>query len=223
MQYPFSCTPAVHTEIENAVSTARLSRYMPAAKGDRNLALRLYVWNARICESFYFPCQMLEVTVRNALASSLRSYFKNKPWYENGLFTSQLPRRSIEDLDSVIRDKRKDHGRALSENHIIAGLSFGFWMQTMTKNYENIGLWPSGISIAFPKAPVVSLKECYDKIDGIRNFRNRAAHHYAVFDKSPSKSYNNILDVLGWVSPSTKWYVEQVSRVSQAIGARPQF
>ena len=49
------------------MSPARLDRFVPAARGDRNHALRLYIWNARLCEKFYLPIQLAEVTMRNAI------------------------------------------------------------------------------------------------------------------------------------------------------------
>lgn len=67
MQEPFSCIADTLDAIEATISPARLKRYIPTAKGDRQLALRLYLWNVRICEAFYFPLQTAEIAARNAI------------------------------------------------------------------------------------------------------------------------------------------------------------
>lgn len=67
MQPLFSCVPSVYAEIEGALTQVRISRYLAAAKNDKQLALRLYVWNARLCECLYLPVQFTEVAVRNAV------------------------------------------------------------------------------------------------------------------------------------------------------------
>jgi hypothetical protein len=58
MQYLFSCLPNTYDGIEETLSHARLARYLPAARaanGDHHLALRLYIWNSRLCEAMYLP------------------------------------------------------------------------------------------------------------------------------------------------------------------------
>ncbi len=42
-----SLTPATLRAVEATLSPARLSRYLAAADGNLELALRLYIWNAR--------------------------------------------------------------------------------------------------------------------------------------------------------------------------------
>ncbi len=223
MQYPFLCTSGVQDALERALSVARLGRYLPAAGGDRYRALRLYVWNARLCEAFYLPCQIAEITIRNSISRALSSHYKTDEWYTKGGFLCQLPPRLKGELDDVISDKRGDHGAGMTHDHVIAGLSFGFWTHTLTKNFENAGIWPKNISLAFPCAPInISRSDLYKRVDSVRSFRNRIAHHYAVFDKAPNSMHKDILEVIEWSCEETAWLVRGLSKVSQTINARPR-
>lgn len=223
MQYLFSCTPETQNALERTLSAARLSRYLPAAKGDRYQALRLYIWNVRLCEAFYLPCQIAEVSIRNSISGVLAKHFKSERWYAKGSFRGLLPDRLIGELDSIITEKSREHGSQLTHDHIIAGLSFGFWSHTLTRNFEKAGIWPASIQLAFPNAPRgTDRNAAYWKINEIRSFRNRIAHHYAVFDKAPSAMHAKLIEVISWSCQDTAWLVKHLSRVSQTINSRPQ-
>ena len=59
MQYP-SCTSMIQAAIVKSISPARISRYYAASNKDEQDALRMYVWNAKICEAFYMPCHFVK-------------------------------------------------------------------------------------------------------------------------------------------------------------------
>jgi hypothetical protein len=223
MQHSFSVTPATMNSIQSSVSKDRLGRYMPAAGNDPQLALRLYVWNARLCEAFYLPCQIAEVTVRNSIHRALKAHFGVDDWFFDPSFRNQLTPAAEAELNKAINTKQKDHGVTFTFNHVIAGLSFGFWTHMLTHNFEKCGVWPSQIATAFPNAgPTTSRKQIYRKIDQIRAFRNRIAHQGAVFDRAPQQAHHCILDVIGWTCQDTRWLAETLSRLNQAINARPR-
>src|SRR5512145_1342666 len=72
-------------KVEAAISPGRLDRYMAAAGHDRRMALKLYVWNASICEAFYTPLKFCEVTLRNAILSAIRTRY-GPAWYTDSRF-----------------------------------------------------------------------------------------------------------------------------------------
>ena len=221
MQYPFSCTPEAYAGIERSLSKARISRYLKAAEGDRNLALRYYIWNARICEAFYLPMQLAEVTIRNAIYRAVASRYGDG-WEAQGRFLTTLPRRLHDELQSTIRKEKSNHGAALTADHIVAGLSFGFWTHLLTKNYDHL-LWKGGVRHAVPFAPVdLTRQKLHEAVEQLRAWRNRIAHHYAVFDKRPTSEYQHLLHVVGWIDPHTEWLIIQLSHVSETIGRRPR-
>lgn len=62
---------------EKYLSSARLTPYMQAAKGDEQLSLALYLDNLRLAQSFYPALSLLEVSFRNALHDTLSIKFKS--------------------------------------------------------------------------------------------------------------------------------------------------
>jgi hypothetical protein len=222
MQYPFSCVPDTFSAIQRTLSPARLARYLPAANGNKHLAFRLYVWNARLCEAIYFPLQTAEVAARNAIQLPVGKRFGDR-WFENPKFINLLPDRMKQELAECVRKEGKKRGLALTQDHIIANLSFGFWANLMTKAYEN-HLWVNGVKQSFPGIkPNDNRESIYSKLDEMRGFRNDIMHHYAIFDRSPQKRFKTVLEIIELVCSETHWLTIELSRVSKVINDRPKF
>lgn len=221
MQYPFSCTSATYDAIETTLSGARLGRYLTAAKQDKQLALRLYVWNARLCEAFYFPLQTAEVSARNAIEIPVRKRFGNE-WFNNKKFINLLPNRQKETLRTTIQKETKKRPFGLNKNDIIAGLPFGFWVSLMTKSYNN-HLWINGIKQSFPNAATDETRQSiYQKLDQMRHFRNSVAHHFAIFDRGTQKEMLNTLHIINLVCKNTHWFSQETGRLNFIINTRPR-
>jgi hypothetical protein len=187
--------PNVLAAIEATMSQARLARYLPAAKGDRFHALRLYVWNARLCEEFYIPLQFSEIALRNAIHRRLVALYGDN-WFDAGRFTNVIPDRHKQEVAKVVSDERARRGTVFTPDHVVAGLSFGFWQNLMGNRLE-FTLWRDGIRPAFPNLPQgFSREEVYRRLERLRKFRNSIMHHYAIFDKGPTDEYRNIRTIL---------------------------
>lgn len=221
MQHPFSCVPKVFQFVENTLSKPRLSRYIKPANGNYQLALRFYIWNARICESFYLPCQVAEVSLRNSIFKVLNDSY-GVDWYKQGRFTCNLPDRHKDNLSQAINESRQEHGNNVTPNHIVARLTLGFWAHLFTKNFEHL-LWKQGFRVAFPNLPATYDRvKIYEKIDQFRDFRNRTAHHFAVYDKGPTRHYQNVIEIIKWSCADTAWFFAELSKVPTVINQRPQ-
>jgi hypothetical protein len=220
MQYPFSCVPDTLNAIERTLSPARLARYVSAAKGDRHLALRLYVWNARLCEAVYLPLQIAEVAVRNAINIPVERRFKAH-WYSNPKFTNILSLRMKQELAEIVRKQESKRGSTLNQNHIIANLSFGFWVNLMANSFDN-HLWATGIKTSFPYAQKHEDRQSvYLMLDEIRIFRNEIMHHCAIFDKSPQRRYQSIIHITKMICNETYWLSKELSHFGQVLNDRP--
>jgi hypothetical protein len=220
MSLTFSCLPATIVNIQGTLSAPRLARYFGGAGDDLHHALQLYVWNARICEAFYLPTQICEVAARNAIHTALRDKH-GVNWYQREAFLRTLPDRLKSELKSVIRTETTSYGQGMTVNHLVSGLSLGFWLHLLTSNYDGV-FWPACFPVCFPRMPVgTERKEIYQKLDRFRIHRNRVAHHKPIFDRTPMAEYQNILDLLGWICTDTQWFVRSISRVPQTISARP--
>jgi hypothetical protein len=221
MQRPFSCVPATLTAIEATISPARLARYLPEAKGNKHLAIRLYVWNARLCEAFYLPTQLAEVAARNAIHKPVERRFTAK-WYDVVGFKALLPPRLEAELRKVVADERWARRAAFSANHVIAGLSFGFWLNLLTTSYEK-HFWATGLQKSFPHLPgAIDQEELYKRLDRLRNWRNKIAHHYAIFDRHPKDELANTSEIISWICPETHWFANELSTVQNVLSRKPR-
>lgn len=213
--------PATYGAIEATLAPPRLARYLVAASGDKQKALRLYLWNARICEALYLPLQVSEVAARNAISIPVRKRFGNA-WFENTKFLNLLPDRHKQTLGSAVSKERSRRKASLNQDHVVAGLSFGFWVSLMTKSYQN-HLWGNGVRHSFPNAPKSETREdIYLKLDQMRHFRNSVAHHFAIFDRSPQNELHNAMTITRYVCTETHWLALETSRLSKTINERPK-
>ena len=215
------CSPTF-AQIEVSLSPARLQRYMGAANGDKHHALRLYIWNTRLGESFYLPSQICEITVRNAIHRAVRANF-GEQWHQSPAFTRSLPDRLKNELTKVIQDETVAYGAAMTNDHLVSGLSFGFWVNLLTSRYDHT-LWPRFFPRCFPNKPAnIGRPDIQIEAEQFRMQRNRIAHHKPLFDRNPVSEYQRMLKIIGWVSPETFWFVQKISNVSQTINARPPY
>ena len=212
--------PNTLIEIEKTISQQRIGRYLKEAKGDKHRALRLYVWNSRICEAFYLPSQLVEVAIRNRLHDVLTlKYGAN--WHLNPSFVSPLPDRLKTQLSNSRSEAARDHGVNQTIHHVISGLSLGFWCHLLTSRYDPI-LWAGGLTPAFPLIPLtITRQDLYNRVDRFRTWRNRIAHHGAVFDKRPMKELQNIQELLSWICTDTLWFLVETNTVNKALGRKP--
>lgn len=221
MQAPFSCTPVTFNEIETAISPARLGRYLNAASGDKQRALRLYVWNARLCEELYLPLQTAEIAVRNAVHSALVNHY-GQGWYSRQAFIDVLPDRYKEEVKKTALDEQLRRAWLFTGDHVVAGMTFGFWVHLLSVNFDHL-LWKNGMEAAFTQIPAhVGRLQVYDRVDRLRNFRNKVMHHYAIFDLDPLDEHKNAMNIIGWASDSLQWYVRELSNPQAVMANKPK-
>lgn len=220
MQYLFSCTPAVFAEIESSLSAIRLSRYMSTAKNDKQRALRLYIWNARLCETFYLPIQIAEVAARNAVLQPLVRRF-GQDWYQDHRLIALLPPRLQQELEDAVDKERRRHGRSLSSGHVVSALSLGFWVALMGTSYTS-HLWHNGIKGSFPNATAAEDQAAvHMMLDEMRKLRNDIMHHAAIFDRRPQAKMANVMKIISLISVETHAYVERLNRLQTVLNERP--
>ena len=135
--------------------------------------------------------------------------------------TNVIPDRHKLEVAKVASDERGRRGTAFTPDHVVAGLSFGFWQNLMGNKLE-FTLWRDGILSAFPNLPPgFSREEVYKRLERLRKFRNSIMHHYAIFDKGPTDEYRNIRTLLDWMCPETLWLMSQLSNPAAVIQRRP--
>lgn len=225
---PMELDETLLDELEASLSPERLGTYLGAVNGDRARAVRLYSWNTAVSAAFYGPLQALEVSLRNAVNREM------SPLYGPNWFDTPAAGLDLGARDRVAAAKRElsKQGYATDPPHVIAALSFGFWVSLLgpggrldrarpaRANYE-MTLWRPGLRKAFAHAPSLTRKQAHRPLDYLRTFRNRIAHHEPIFVRHLSRDYQSLLDVTGWISPSMRTWIEAHSRVPETL-ARPR-
>lgn len=216
-------TQAQLQRIEIALGTKRLSRYLPPAQGNSDLAMRLYLWNLEISEAFQMPLHFAEIVCRNAIHSSLLHHL-GATWYSDPKFQNAnvIQGRFSDELQQAVAVEQSVHGANMTADHVVSALTFGFWEHLTTIRFQRL-LWKRGIRHAFPGAYAENktLSDINQLIQSVRRWRNRIAHHQAIFDKTPTAKYQDTIRLIKWVCVDTGRWVESGAAVSQVISQRP--
>ncbi len=206
-----------------SLSPERIAPYMAAAEGDRERAMRLYTWNTAISAAFYGPLQGLEVALRNAMHRELTARF-GAAWYDDP--ACRFDRGALSRI-AIAKDDVWRDGHQVDPPHLVAALSFGFWVSILgaggngpvrdpgRRNYE-MTLWRPCLYRAFPGAKM-KRSEVHRRLDYLRTFRNRIAHHEPVFMRHLEADYHSILTAAGWVCLKTRDWIAHHSRVEAML------
>lgn len=203
--------------LEAALSSERLARYI-AVGGGTEAGVELYAWNCALSEALYTPLQGLEITLRNALGEKLKQGY-GSDWFELNpgppIANPLVDKVNVACAELRTRGHRSTHGRVTAE------LSLGFWTGLLAARYET-DLWRPHFRRAFPAGPNRLLrKDVFSRLDQIRRLRNRIAHHERIFDRDIAADHAAILDLIGWICPTTRDWVEHQSRVGSVLAKRP--
>jgi hypothetical protein len=121
-----------------------------------------------------------------------------------------------------VQKERLQHGAALTVHHVVSALTFGFWEHLATKRFERF-LWSKGLQNVFKSAPSgKKYVDLHDLMESVRRWRNRIAHHRAIYDNSPMWKHQQTLELLGWACPDTSTWIASISKVPLVTSLRPK-
>jgi hypothetical protein len=149
--------------------------------------LEEYSKNLIFSQNAYIPLSILEVALRNALNNHLSNKISDI-WYEDDFLTKDSIEKVSQAKSLLIKRREKT-----DKEKIIAELSFGFWVNLFKKPYDK-KLRINDIKTIFPNLPnkeekLINREIIFNKLNHIRNFRNRVFHYEKVLNKH---NYNNI-------------------------------
>ena len=221
----FHYTEQLHSDLDAAISPSRLAPYLMAVGGsDRDMAMKLYLWNARIAKSFLYPLHVAEVITRNAIHEAFSRSFGGPGWMNpvSGHLDNRLniqPQAAIQKAIGRLAANGNIHP---SPDDIVAALTFDFWSNLFRRDYS--WLWPlpdpvSGKSIlktVFPNLPAGKGRGYVkDRVAAINDFRNRIAHHEPVHYRhiNHKQVHDGVLEFIGFRCASTREWVARHSTV----------
>ena len=208
--------------LRRCLSEDRFGRYLEASHGDAVQAVRLYAWNVAASAALFGPLHLLEVALRNAMHVCLTTGF-GEDWYD-----------SLDDtLAAGCRARISEARRRLQAQHstftsgaLVASLPFGFWVSLLgpggrkanghRANYE-MTLWRPCLRFAFAHCESPSRRYIHAELNGLRQLRNRVAHHEPVFQRDLVADRARILAAVGWMSPELADWVRRHSRLEEML------
>lgn len=226
--------PVPLAEITSALSVERLGAYSLDTDRDSTDAIARYIWNVALCSAVFPSLHVLEVTLRNEMYAASLEILRGRPLRFNEVqcwldADPQLLERREADVVEDAKKYLRRNPRHLTPGRLVAKLHFGFWMNLCNRPYEHgrvdgPRLWPRMAKLAFPNCPRSQREreKIRARLDSIRVFRNRIAHHDPIWDASFLERYREILDTLEWMNPSMRRVVERIDRVRAVYRVGPR-
>ena len=219
--------------IETWLSEPRFAPYLIESGGDRQRALETYEWNARLAAAVMRDIAHVEVAVRNAFDKVMRERWEGtQHWLldPTSPVLAQLWRtRRGNRVDLNARNRmnvaeavRRCGGRSAQPDHVIAGLSLGFWRHCTDAAHEKT-LWVPYLHIAWPKKTNrVTIERALTTINSVRN---RASHHEPLFPPQPGRdvhaAHHEVLRLADLLIPELAEHLRRTSAVPAALKGRP--
>jgi len=195
--------------IRPLLSARRLATYEAACGSNTAEAMRLYAWNIEASAATWGGFAVLEVCLRNAISAQLATYTGRTDWWNSPLVTLRAQQQGAINAAT---------GPSATPDSVVASLTFGFWTSLLANRYHQ-QLWVPAINGAFPgyrgRRGVLQ-----QRLEALRRLRNRLAHHEPVFRRNLAADHRIILDVLGWLEPAARAWVERDSRLTAVLAAR---
>jgi hypothetical protein len=203
-------------------SESRFRSYLEAAGGNHDRAVALYNWNAEISAAFLEILCHLEVLFRNSIdrqfpqsdPAAALSILRADCWLSDpGLLT----RESREKVNDAIARLEKV-GKRPTRGRVIASLSFGFWHALFAGVYED--LWRARLASGFPHGNGPR-RQVAGLAGQLLHFRNRIAHHEAIFPGSLGNRHDEVLELASLIDTEAGTYIGALSRVPALLARKP--
>ncbi len=196
-------------ELEKYSSTISVERLL-SFKQDENdtveMLISRYKNNILMAQALYPELYTLEITLRNAINTMLKTCV-SMTWIEDEITKqSLLFDYEHEILMSAYNGLKKDFPSSrVTTGQIIADLPFGFWTNICSKKY-NSKIWTKkgcfkGVFVNYPSTLKQQIHIVSAKLHSARKLRNRV-FHYEPITKNPIfliSRYNEILEVLSYL------------------------
>jgi hypothetical protein len=104
-------------------------------------------------------------------------------------------------------------------DHVVAELSFGFWVSLLSKGYDQ-SLWVPFLHQAFPNYHGPR-RQLHDWLYSVVLLRNRVMHHEHIYTRDLAADLAKIRRLLEYFSPGLALQLDGLDRVSEVLSRRP--
>lgn len=190
----------------NTLSVERLLSFKVDENDTIDMLIQRYKTNLRISQALYPELSTLEITLRNAIDSMLKSCI-SQTWLEDEIRQQKiLTDHEHEMLLTAYNDIRKQYPNSnFTLGKVIANLTFGFWTNLCSKRYNAI-IWTKkwAFKSVFVNYPVNLQQQIHVlslRLRAIRYLRNRIFHYEPIFKKPQNtlKMYNEIMEIISYL------------------------
>ena len=208
--------------VARLLTKERLARYVRVG-GSEPAGWDLYVWNGQLCSAYLEALSWVEIGLRNATAEQMcelrRHVDLDADWLDptTEWFTPWFPPGSIHKIKQA-RKRAQRGDQPLASGRVIAELTFGFWVQLYSRNYE-ASLWTPALRHAFPAK--MARSTTHGRLLELLGLRNRVAHHEPIFEQDHVENLERIVETLSWLDPSYANAVEPELRIQALVNQRP--
>jgi hypothetical protein len=207
------------------LSTPRYGRYLQATNHDTERAKKLYHANIRLAQAFHPVLSQFEVVLRNSLHNILTAHFNDPDWIihqKTGFMQHHSLKNSHYYLRTCVQKTTANLARKaipITSGKIIADQTFGFWLAFfLSHHYALVGGQPIHI---FPYKPSTANRAIiYDKLNDIKNFRNRVNHCeplcFVANNIDCTYALNiraKIYHLMEWINPSLTPFFESIDNI----------
>ena len=195
-------------ELKPYASTLSVERLLSFKVDDNDTVdtlIQRYKTNLRISQALYPELSTLEVTLRNAIDTMLKTCI-SETWLEDEIKQKRiLTDHEHAKLITAYNDIKKEYNDSdFSIGKVIANLNFGFWTNMCSKwycsNIWNKGCCFKGVFVNYP-SNVNQIGVIAAKLRSIRYLRNRIFHYEPIF-KQPQNTlrmYNEIMEIISYL------------------------
>lgn len=216
--------PATLSGLPRLLSAPRLRPYANGYGGRDDLGVRSYAWNTELATAFWGPVGCVEVFVRNAIHDALRAGRRDDWWNDP---TIRLLGRERHALDAAVGTLARRGVSDPSADQVVAATSFGLWVGLTDAgiprdplwSYETT-LWQPRIIHAFPHLGHVRRKQLHRRLDEVRRFRNRLAHHEPVHTAPVELIRDDLIEIAGAVHPDAAAFIRGAHRIDDVLARR---
>ena len=203
------------------ITKERLSVYR-ADGCDDETALARYLYNIKLCKSFYSSLNMFEIAFRNSVDRALQDFTGTSDWFEK----VRLARECAEKIYAA-KKKIQKRKKPISHDRIIAELTLGFWTSLFSKRYAQEKFQPYIIKHCFKNASKAerSATSLWNNLEKIRLLRNRVFHYERLIHWKDLKArHEKLLEFTKLLAPKSYEILLKTDGFNaiQSVGITPQ-
>ena len=125
--------------------------------------------------------------------------------------------KKVEKLEKEINKLEKKKEESYAINYMVANLDLGFWVNLFYYKH----LWKRGLNQVFFTQDLTR-DLVFHRLGEVNKLRNHIAHHEPIFHRpNLEKDMQDILEILGWICPITRDWVEKHNRFDEVMKKCP--